>query len=343
MPFSNELGMRVYDPTEGENYGLRQGQMFANAYENAQRRAMDERRLKMLEQEQQMKASQLLMQGQGMAELREEVEKGTPFQDAFFKAAPKLFMHNPQALGQIMETKAKNDATKAYQQSLLQQRAKAEQDLNEFRMKPKQSQSEMEAEGIATHEKRLGEVTDALQKVTGWTAPQKAELERQKKAEESIVGTMQARHPAKETFASKIDKLSSIQVAYDAAEASGDPDLMAKAKADLQAAQALLPANRQFGSEEIREPVVKEVNGVKYAYVPGSKQIHIIKNEDTKAAFRNKTLPAMLRGGMDYKQAVETVDKAWEAMNPEPPPAKPTTGTKRLRWNGKGFEPATTP
>lgn len=128
MPYSSELGMRIYDPTEGQNYGLRLGQTFAEAFQQAQQNvlrkgqmAMDQQKLDMLKAEEARNARATQMKQLGMAELEDSLKNNISFKDAFFKAAPKLFSDNPQALGTIMHQEAADAATAAFRQKQLDQ------------------------------------------------------------------------------------------------------------------------------------------------------------------------------------------------------------------------------
>lgn len=149
MPFSNELGMRVFDPREGEQYGLQVGQMFNQAMQNAQNRALrqkemsiDQQRLDMLKQETAAKAKATQMQQLGMMELDDLVNnQNVPLRDALFKVAPKLYYGNPQALGTILHQDATEKATEAYRDALNQHRM----DVLDLRMQNAATQQERDA------------------------------------------------------------------------------------------------------------------------------------------------------------------------------------------------------
>lgn len=53
MPYSQELGMRVYDPEEGARIGLGIGDAFTQSMQNAQRRQLSEREIALQERQQQ--------------------------------------------------------------------------------------------------------------------------------------------------------------------------------------------------------------------------------------------------------------------------------------------------
>lgn len=117
------------------------------------------------------------------------------------------------------------------------------------------------------------------------------------------------------TFETKVSTIANLQTAYDSAVASGDIELADSLQTQLQA--ALTIAGRR-GTADIKaaEPVVKEVGGVKVLYVPGSKQVHVIKNETSKNEFMTKNLPMLLRSGFNADEAVQKLDQGWGMMNP---------------------------
>lgn len=90
---------------------------------------------------------------------------------------------------------------------------------------------------------------------------------------------------------------------------------------NIRAEKKLAPAGAAV------EPTVKEVNGVKMVYVPGSKQVHVIKPEASKSEFMTKNLPTLLKDGKSAEEAVQTLDKAWGLLNQ----AAPTSGGQKIR------------
>lgn len=133
MAYSPELGMRVFDPREGAQIGLAAGRAFADAYQSAQDRELRERQLAGIEAENRRKAALLNLQQMGLAELRDEVSRGTPFEEALFKAGPKLFADKPEAIVSAIENRAKAEATKTYRESLLKLRGDAAKSLETHR------------------------------------------------------------------------------------------------------------------------------------------------------------------------------------------------------------------
>lgn len=128
MPFSNELGMRIYDPREGEQAGLQMGQMFAQAFQNAQNRSlrqqemgMDQQKLDMLKKEFAANAKATQMQQLGMKELQDKLDSGMDFKKALFESAPKLYYGKPQELAVILHQERADAATEAFRQKQLDQ------------------------------------------------------------------------------------------------------------------------------------------------------------------------------------------------------------------------------
>lgn len=106
MPYVPELGMRVFDPREAAQEGMQAGQMFAQAYQGAQNRALnargldlDERKLKMLEEETHRKAQQQLHRQVGMASFQADTQaliqaghdENEARKTAFMKWSPLIF------------------------------------------------------------------------------------------------------------------------------------------------------------------------------------------------------------------------------------------------------------
>lgn len=71
MPFSEELGMRVYDPREGQQYGINLAQL-AN---QTRRTALDERQIQMQEEQVALKAKQQFRRQMGMQAWQEEAQR----------------------------------------------------------------------------------------------------------------------------------------------------------------------------------------------------------------------------------------------------------------------------
>lgn len=59
------------------------------------------------------------------------------------------------------------------------------------------------------------------------------------------------------------------------------------------------------------EPVIKEVDGVKYLYVPGSKQLHLIKDDSSLKSFLMHNIPALLRQGYTEDESEKMLTQAW--------------------------------
>lgn len=111
MPFSSELGMNVYDPSQGVQEGQMAGRAAIDAFQEARRLKLDERKLKMIEEDTARKASATLLRQQGLSEMKDLIDGGMPFKDALFKVSPKLFVDNPEALGQIAHQAAVEKAS----------------------------------------------------------------------------------------------------------------------------------------------------------------------------------------------------------------------------------------
>lgn len=127
MPFSSELGMNVYDPSQGVQEGQMAGRAAIDAFQEARRLKLDERKLKMIEEDTARKASATLLRQQGLSEMKDLIDGGMPFKDALFKVSPKLFVDNPEALGQIAHQDAVEKATEAYKQATLEINRKAKE------------------------------------------------------------------------------------------------------------------------------------------------------------------------------------------------------------------------
>lgn len=117
MPFSNELGMRIYDRNEGVQQGEQAGQIFANSFARAQQNArelnLDERKLKMMDDEVRARATALQQHQLGLDEMKDLVASGVPFEDALFKTAPKVFYNNPAGFVQTVQKQAQQKAAEA--------------------------------------------------------------------------------------------------------------------------------------------------------------------------------------------------------------------------------------
>lgn len=122
MPFSAELGMNVYDPQQAYASGQPAGRTLAQSFLEAPQREGDQLKVKALRDEIADRAKETQLQQLGMSELQDAVASGTPFKDAFFKAAPKLFSRNPEALGRIMHNQALEEAKASYNASLAESR-----------------------------------------------------------------------------------------------------------------------------------------------------------------------------------------------------------------------------
>lgn len=232
MPYSSELGMRVYDPQEGERYGLQVGQMAARAFEEAKNRQLDQRKLQMLEQANRAKASQLMMETAGFAELQDMVNGGTPFEEAFFKAAPKLFAGNPQGLGRVMQGMARDKATETYRNIMVQKareaaeanqeirRLAAERSLAASLKPPAKAASLQEAEQIRDLNSKLRE---SQKRLSGWRPPMEItpevikERELQQQYQDEIQALKARREPreptqlARDRFALDREKFAETQ------------------------------------------------------------------------------------------------------------------------------------
>lgn len=120
----------------------------------------------------------------------------------------------------------------------------------------------------------------------------------------------------RDTFASKVDKLASLTEAFNAAQASGDPETIARAKAELDAARAFVPTSRMPPEES--ELIVKDLPGIgKAVYARGSKQIHIMRPEANRMTFKAKNLPLMLRDGRTLEDADKILNQAWDKLAPD--------------------------
>lgn len=118
MPFSEELGMQVYDPREGQAVGARMGAAFSSGFENAKDRALDERRLKVAEDEVARKAASTFRRQLGLKQWQEDtqaliesgVEPDLARKNAFFQAAPLLFGETDQGLAILQRMEASEEA-----------------------------------------------------------------------------------------------------------------------------------------------------------------------------------------------------------------------------------------
>lgn len=336
MPYSQELGMRVYDPEEGAQIGAGIGEAFNRAMLAAQQRKLSEREIQLQELQQRRlekaaaeQATYMVRRQQGMEKVQQRykqlVDSGIPD----FLASRQSFMEN---LGDVLAG-AKPDEiasieksdTGAYIREAIAKMADVRQ------REASQLKKDMFEKGLE-QKKSLTEKGFNLKIQLADKESEEKQLDRESR--ERIADK-------KDTFESKIETLSKLQIAADAAMDSGDEALYKETKAKLDAARALTPGGRAMG--ESAEPVVKDINGVKIAYVPGSKNIHIIPNEPSKKAFLSKSIPLLIRDGIKPEDAVDKLGKAFDLMNrggTAAPAATPSPAVKVgtiVKQNGKRY------
>lgn len=103
------------------------GRAAIDAFQEARRLKLDERKLKMIEEDTARKASATLLRQQGLSEMKDLIDGGMTFKDALFKVSPKLFVDSPEVLGQIAHQDAVEKATEAYKQATLEINRKAKE------------------------------------------------------------------------------------------------------------------------------------------------------------------------------------------------------------------------
>lgn len=336
MPYSQELGMRVYDPEEGAQIGAGIGDAFGRAMLAAQQRKLSEREIALQERQQLRLEDEAARQARYMVRRQRGLQNmAYDYQDLLKVGATPEVAHRMatiQNLPDLLEG-ASPQAIESVLNS--DQAANIKELTNQFlRDKLERTLDLQERLGFGRIEAHKDIVKEQIQSKEGLAEKAGEQKQLDRESRERIADK-------KDTFESKIDTLSKLQIAADAAMNSGDEALYKETKAKLDAARALTPGGKAMG--ESAEPVVKDINGVKIAYVPGSKNIHIIPNEPSKKAFLSKSIPLLIRDGIKPEDAVDKLGKAFDLMNPggtAAPAATPSPTVKVgtiVKQNGKRY------
>lgn len=329
MPYSPELGMRVFDPQEGARAGQIAGQAFTRAFEGAQNRELEERKLAMLEAETRRKAALLNLQQMGLAELRNDIANNVPFQDALFKAGPKLFADKPEAIAQAIDNRARLEATQKYRESTLNLRREAAQSLDTYRekqlLKPPAAVATAEAIGRATRDR------DALQTRIK-TNPNDIDLHRMLGDTEAKIQALQGTSRGSSSAPAPIAiarEMTTAKEEVKKARASGD-------KAALEKAEGYLSELEKAQSLSNRDPrlmaslgVIKSAIGAIDRQLHGNLAIALKPEEKANLIKERAALIEQLKSeGITLPTAVEAT----------PEPSTSPSG-RSLRWTGSEFVP----
>lgn len=133
MPYSPELGMRVYDPREASQEGAQAGALFAQSMQAAQNRALqgrsldlDERKMRMMEDEVAQKAKVTLRRQIGMqqmqsraAELAQHMPQELATKQAFLENMPLIYGDtHPEEIGKVVMSEEAHSVKQEAQRQL---------------------------------------------------------------------------------------------------------------------------------------------------------------------------------------------------------------------------------